>query len=150
MRSHQAECHLAFIKEDVVVQRYSDRTLVLVTQLGKIGNLIQASIPPTTGLPPLTDQLPPPLPAIHLTPLLGSASSEHVQTLHSLYVSQIATLVWVYDASSAVDTGRKAVVVGLALKKLSDGDEGLTEDEKLVFREVMNLVQDMLKQYSSV
>lgn len=82
--------------------------------------------------------------------MLGSASSEHVQTLHSLYVSQIATLVWVYDASSAIDTGRKAVVVGLALKKLSDGDEGLTEDEKLVFREVMNLVQDMLKQYSSV
>jgi hypothetical protein len=51
---------------------------------------------------------------------------------------------------SAADTGRKGVVVGLALKKLSDGDQGLSESEKLVFWGVMALVQDMLKQYSRV
>jgi hypothetical protein len=47
-----------------------------------------------------------------------------------------------------MESGRKSVVVGLALKKLTDGDHGLSESEKLVFRGVMGLVQDMLKQYS--
>lgn len=154
---------------DVIIQRYNDRTMVLVTQLGKVGNLvpsfhihthilsltnfaekIQASIPPTTSLPPpptLPEQLPPPLPAIQLTPLLGSASSEHLQTLHSLYASQIATLAWAYEPPSTADLGRKSVVVGLALKKVESGDDGLSEDEKTTFRGIMALVQDMLKQY---
>lgn len=112
---------------------------------------IQASIPPTTSLPPqpsVPGQLPSPSPAIQLTNLLGSAPSEHIQTLHSLYASQIATLVWLSEPSSAADLGRKSAVVGLALKKLESGEDGLSENEKAVFHEIMGLVQGMLKQYS--
>lgn len=68
-----------------------------------------------------------------------------MQTLHSLYVSQIATLVWVAEPSTALDLGRKGVIVGLALKKQEGGTEGLSENEKTIFHGVMSLVQDMLK-----
>ena len=42
-------------------------------------------------------------------------------------------------------SGRKGVVVGLALKKQEVG-EGLSENERDVFYGIMSLVQDMLKQ----
>jgi len=77
--------------------------------------------------------------------LLGSAPSEHLQTLHSLYVTQIATLVWISEPETAMGSGRKGVVVGLALKKQEVG-EGLSENERDVFYGIMSLVQDMLKQ----
>ncbi|KAF5357756.1 hypothetical protein D9756_001503 [Leucocoprinus leucothites] len=141
------------IDTDVIVQRFSDRTLILVTQLGKVGNLIQASIPATAVLPPpplVPEQLPPPPPAIQLTNLLGTAPSEHMQTLHSLYASQIATLMWISEPESALGLGKKAVVVGLALKKQAVEEEGLGESEKVTFRGIMGLVRDMLKQHPGV
>ncbi|KAF9454557.1 hypothetical protein P691DRAFT_770452 [Macrolepiota fuliginosa MF-IS2] len=149
MQQHQHQV-INGIDTDIVIQRYSDRTLVLVTQLGKVGNLIQASIPPTTVLPPpplVPGQLPQPSPAIQLTNLLGGASSEHDQTLRSLYISQIATLVWMSESSSALDLGRKSVIVGLALKQGEDGENGLSKSERSVFHGIMALVQDMLGQY---
>lgn len=42
-------------------------------------------------------------------------------------------------------SGRKGVVVGLALKKQDVGEE-LRENERDVFHGIMSLVRDMLKQ----
>jgi len=69
--------------------------------------------------------LPTPSPAIHLTPLLGNAPSEHMQILHSLYASQIATLIWTTEAEESLESERRGVVVGLALRKTAEA-EGLT------------------------
>ncbi|KAG6810188.1 hypothetical protein H0H92_012952 [Tricholoma furcatifolium] len=132
----------------ILVQDYADRVFVLITQLGKVGLLIQASIPDTAPLlpaPPPDPQhpnqhlLPPPSPAIQLTPLLGSSPSEHMHTLHSLYAAQIATIVW---AQGALQIPRRSVVVGLALKK-TDG-QGVTEQEKDLFQGVMTTLQELL------
>ncbi|KAJ6630881.1 hypothetical protein B0H10DRAFT_1983591 [Mycena sp. CBHHK59/15] len=127
---------------ELVIQTFADRILVLVTQLGKVGNLIQAAIPDTTPLvPPIQDPsqpnleaLPEPPPAIQLTSLLGNAPSQHVQTLHSLYAAQIATIVWTAGSNSSLEVSRKSVIVGIALRK-SDGNDGtgLTGNERSVF-----------------
>ncbi|KAK8853250.1 hypothetical protein IAR55_003952 [Kwoniella newhampshirensis] len=62
--------------------------------------------------------LPIPPPSLTLTPLLGSPPS---QTLHELYVSQIATLVfWALETSGLP---RRNVVVGLSLVKFSTKTE---------------------------
>ena len=53
--------------------------------------------------------------------------------------------MWISEPESATGSGRKGVVVGLALKK-QDVGEGLSENERSVFHGIMSLVQDMLKQ----
>ncbi|KAF8212154.1 hypothetical protein K438DRAFT_1915897 [Mycena galopus ATCC 62051] len=138
---------------EIVIQTFADRILVLVTQLGKVGNLIQATIPETIPLLPAIQDpvqpnvqaLPEPPAAIQLTPLLGNAPSEHIQTLHCLYASQIATLIWTAGSSNPLEVSRKPVVVGIALRK-SDGTdgEGLTGNERSVFVGVMSMVQELL------
>jgi len=136
------------------VQTFVDRVFVLVTQLGKVGTLIQASVPDTTPLLPAPppdplhpnqQSLPPPPPAVQLTPLLGSAPSEHVHTLHALYAAQIATIVWSERGFGLLGNSRRSVVVGLALQK-SDGadDAGVTEREKVLFHGVMSALQELL------
>jgi len=111
---------------------------------------IQATIPATTPLLPAplldptrpNDQpLPPPPAAIQLTPLLGNAPSEHMQTLHSLYASQIATIVWTAESEGSLEVHRRDVVVGIALRK-SDGGDG----ERKVFVGIMALLRDLLAQ----
>ncbi|KAG2041588.1 hypothetical protein BDR03DRAFT_913113 [Suillus americanus] len=138
LRIHSTSVELEGVLTEIMVQGFADRTLVLVTQMGKVGNLIQASIPSTTPL--LSDEesnstgLPAPPVAIQLTPLLGGASSEHLQTLHSLYAAQIATIIWVEEAKKmAVD--RKSVVVGIALRDA---------DERKTFHGVMNHLYHLL------
>ncbi|KIY72198.1 hypothetical protein CYLTODRAFT_418177 [Cylindrobasidium torrendii FP15055 ss-10] len=154
MASKQIARELGGISTEVVLQRYADRTLVLVTQVGKVGALIQASLPATTQLPdtvndseePNASQLPQPPPAIQLQPLLGGAPSEHLQTLQNLYVSQIATLIWVKEDVFGV---RRSVVVGLALKKAevpAADDVGLSESERVTFLGVVQMVQELLEQ----
>ncbi|KAF6765273.1 hypothetical protein DFP72DRAFT_870594, partial [Ephemerocybe angulata] len=141
----------------IVLQSFADRTLILVTQIGKVGNLIQASLPSTTPLSTEPSDtateitLPEPSPAIQLTPLLGSAPSDHYQTLYSLYTSQIATIVWESPAHDTFDGSRKSIVVGLALKKAADAGAGceLSEDERATFQGIMRMLQDMLKGGSS-
>lgn len=69
--------------------------------------------------------LPPPPDAISLTPLLGTPPKP---TLHSLYTSQIATLVW--WTLQELSLPRRPVVVGLALEKSAhrgelNGEDGL-------------------------
>lgn len=74
--------------------------------------------------------------AIQLTPLLGGASSEHLQTLHSLYAAQIATIIWVEEAKKmAVD--RRSVVVGIALRDA---------DERKTFHGVMDYIGRLIRE----
>ncbi|CCM04605.1 uncharacterized protein FIBRA_06787 [Fibroporia radiculosa] len=153
--SSQLSRELDGTSTQVLLQNFADRILVLITQMGKVGNLIQATIPPTTPLDPLPPPdpaqpnvvpLPIPPPAIQLTPLLGHAPSEHMQTLHSLYASQVATLVWTSGAEVALETERRAVVVGLALRKSDDASGvGLSEHERKVFYGVMDVVKELLR-----
>ena len=121
---------------------------------------IQASIPPTAPLLPastsfsdseqsegaseLDSSLPSPPPSIQLTPLLGSAPTEHIQTLHSLYASQAATLVWL--SGEARGEERKPVIVGIALRKEEVWDE---VKERKTFMGVMKMLKELLTQQSS-
>ncbi|KAF9484724.1 hypothetical protein BDN70DRAFT_872265 [Pholiota conissans] len=136
----------------VFLQSFEDRVLVLVTQVGKVGNLIQAALPPTASLLPPTDTsqlnklvLPEPSPAIELTPLLGSAPSPHLQILHSLYASQIATIIWTEESKSNLESFRRSVVVGLALARSSRLESDSAIEEREVFEGVMASLYDLLK-----
>ncbi|KAL0581539.1 hypothetical protein V5O48_000468 [Marasmius crinis-equi] len=144
------------IDTDVSIQHFRDSVLVLVSQLGKVGNLIQATIPPTTPLLPAPPPDPlepnvqrlPPIPtAIQLTNLLGHAPSDHIHTLHNLYASQIAAIIWnaVPDDPGA-QIPRKNVVIGIALRKTkTDDDSSPTEGEREIFSGVMTMVQEILR-----
>ncbi|KAF5330922.1 hypothetical protein D9619_005435 [Psilocybe cf. subviscida] len=138
----------------VFIQTFADRVMVLVTQLGKVGNLIQATLPATAALlPPSIEplqsnklNLPEPPAAVELTPLLGSAPSAHMQTLHSLYASQIATIIWTEGSQHGLESSRKSVVVGLALAKTPDSEAGSTgQVERDLFEGVMRMVYDLLR-----
>lgn len=117
------------------MQRFTDRILILVTQLHKVGALYQASAP-LNSLPsvqrirePTTSELqelhlPPPDPSLAVSKLMGSVSSEEQETLHHLYVSELASLVFgglgTLPEDVDMDTYQpfegRTVVVGLALK----------------------------------
>lgn len=153
----------------ILFQPFTDRILLVVTQVGKVGNLVShlfmlqecANVPkiqvtlPTTNTfspdpPETTDNkntLPVPSPTIQLTPLLGGSASDHHQTLQSLYASQIATIIWESPSQSALDGNRRSVVVGLALKRVGNAGSGceLSEEERATFQGVMRMLQDMLK-----
>lgn len=101
-------------------------------------------LPPEPSADPSEPSLPPPSPSIQLTPVLGQAPSEHGQTLHSLYASQIATLLWTAEAAGALDSGRRGVIVGIALQK--SPEEESTQHEQKVFVGVMRMVTELLKQ----
>jgi proteasome assembly chaperone 3 len=116
---------------------------------------IQASIPQNAPLlsqssPDRGDSnaitLPPPLPTIQLTPLLGSAPTDHLRTLYALYASQVATIVWIAEAGGLADERRRSVVVGLALKKSGEENQGLSEAERGTFHQVMGMVEDLVKE----
>ncbi|KAF9227688.1 hypothetical protein BS17DRAFT_774160 [Gyrodon lividus] len=140
-----------------MIQAFTDRILVLITQVGKVGNLIQASIPSTTPLrldalfpDPAPEPLPSPPAAIQLTPLFGSAPSEHMQTLHSLYAAQIATLIWLADDEELMGSDRRSVIVGVALRKSKNvSEEELNKEERQVFHGIMDTLRTSLKERST-
>lgn len=113
---------------------------------------IQASIPFTTILPAVhhmtgptgqNDLALPPVPhAIELTTLLGNTLSEHMQTLHSLYVAQIATIIWNWEDEHSPGL-RRSVVVGIALRKTDKQDE---VSERESFFQIMEMVQKLLRE----
>ncbi|WVR00154.1 hypothetical protein IAU59_007296 [Kwoniella sp. CBS 9459] len=161
------------VETELLVQTFDDRVFVVVTQNGKVGCLTQASLPaqipllPPPPPPPagssnpsssasstpasaslqILSILPPPSPALSLTPLLGSPPDA---TLHDLYISQIATLV--FFALESGGNARRPVVVGLSLKTKQYGshvdeygDEhedagGLQDDERERYAGIMGLV----------
>lgn len=90
--------------------------------------------------------LPPPPPSIQLTPLLGNAPTDHLRTLHALYASQIATLLWTSEAEGLMDSRRRSVIVGLALRKSdTEGSEELTEAERESFHGIMGMITELVR-----
>ena len=116
---------------------------------------IQVSIPQAAPLlvqpspdqgEPNTPTLPPPPPSIQLTPLLGSAPTDHLRTLYALYASQIATIIWIAETGELMDERRRSVVVGVALKKSGEEEsQGLSEAERETFHRVMGMIGDLVK-----
>jgi proteasome assembly chaperone 3 len=157
------------VQTEILLQSYSDRTMVLVTQMGKVGSLvcayipfsrcilynklntwqIQATIPATIPLPEIPNSLsedislPEPPVSIVLTPLLGTAPSPHLQTLTDIYVSQIATLIWCSNPAS-----RAPVIVGFNMMrpKQSEEEESTNEMDREKYLVIMNTVLEMLTQ----
>jgi proteasome assembly chaperone 3 len=70
-----------------------------------------------------------------------------MQTLHSLYAAQIATIVWAAESDGLLEVDRRNVVVGIALRKL-DGDDGggLSQQDRDIFLEVMDMLRELLAQ----
>ncbi|OCF38089.1 hypothetical protein I316_00313 [Kwoniella heveanensis BCC8398] len=149
IESYQLRQVICGIETELLVQTFDDRVLVVVTQNGKVGCLTQASLPAQIPLPPpppapapastptpsslhILSILPPPPAALLLTPLLGSPPDT---TLHDLYISQIATLVFfALESASNNNNGRRPVVVGLSLKRIGGGgianqDNGIEDTE---------------------
>ncbi|KIR53445.1 hypothetical protein I315_04037 [Cryptococcus gattii Ru294] len=142
IQSYQLRQSVCEVETELLIQTFDDRILVIVTQNGKVGCL-------SDGHPSnlhILSILPPPPPQASLTPLLGSPPQ---QTLHELYVSQIATLVW--WALQTSGHARRHVVVGLALKQIRNGarDEDSSEEEALVEseRERYAGIMDMVSQW---
>jgi proteasome assembly chaperone 3 len=124
---------------------------------------MQANIPPAVPLlpiPPLADIRagtfpPPPAASVQLTSLMGIAPSAHLQTLHALYATQIATLIWALEGEAAGDAEtmatRRPVVVGVALKRdASPGPaqatgSGLSGSERAVFLGVVAMLVELLR-----
>ena len=95
---------------------------------------------------PNASVLPPPPPSIQLTPLLGSAPTDHLRTLYALYASQVATIVWVAEAGGLTDERRRSVIVGLALRKSGEDEgQGLSVVERETFHQVMGMVKDLVE-----
>jgi len=68
-----------------------------------------------------------------------------MQTLHSLYAAQIATIVWTAGSDGPLEVDRRNVVVGIALRKSDGADgDGLSQQEKEVFVGVMDMLRDSL------
>ncbi|KAM0746615.1 hypothetical protein T439DRAFT_329721 [Meredithblackwellia eburnea MCA 4105] len=153
------------VHTEVLVQSFADRVFVVVTQLGRIGSLIQVNPPPPSIPAPLQStssslfpSLPPPHPATTMTPVLGVAPSPHVRMLHELYAAQIGAIVFKGSGPDAQGggTGREGrpVLIGIALKSAgrsveagsgaddgSDGEgAGVSDDERELFGAVMEMV----------
>jgi len=143
------------VHTQVIIQTFSDRVLVIVTQLQKVGTLIHASVPATIALAETSSgdlgsdatstssTLPPVHPSIDLTYLFGNAPSPDHQTLYSSYAAQIATLVWTSEQNGRIGSSRNPVVVGIALK-LPLSSESPSGTDRATYLQVMDLVRDAL------
>ncbi|BGP31193.1 hypothetical protein JCM10296v2_002957 [Rhodotorula toruloides] len=153
---------------DVLVQLFADRVVVVVTQMGRIGCMIQVSPPPSSlsTLPPMPPPthlpsaplqnplaaLPRPDPSSILTPLFGVPPSPHLSYLHDLYASQVAAIVFrKVGGGDVLSGGMKPVVLGIGLKQRIGGADGededgveLTQAERETFKQVMEMVGECL------
>lgn len=142
-----AERDIESVQTQVIVQTFSDRVLVIITQLSKVGTLIQASVPPTIALTPApasdAGSLPPVHPSIDLTYLFGHAPSPEHQTLYSSYAAQVATLVWTSERYAQIGSSHTPVVVGVALK-VPHSSERVSDRDRATFLQIMGLVRETL------
>ncbi|GAA5963257.1 hypothetical protein JCM3765_005777 [Sporobolomyces pararoseus] len=151
------------IQTDLLIQSFQDRILVILTQLGRIGCLIQV-LPPPSSLPaalprPTHDSessaasLPPPHPSLVLSPLFGVPPSPYVSALHDLYASQIASILFEKMSLDTQGMGVKPVVLGIGLKRSQDETEGeggeelsgISEKERETFMQVMEMVKECIQ-----
>ena len=97
----------------------------------------------------MDSKFPAPPAGIQLTPLLGGSPSEHLQTLHSLYAAQIATIIWVEEEKRSLAVDRRSVVVGIALRKAKATGDELDADERNIFHGVMHHLYCILDEATS-
>ena len=108
-------------------------------------------MPPTTALDPVETSSDAPLvlphPAIVLKPILGGTSSETAATLHALFASHIATLLWSLSEQNRFGGDRRSIIVGIALKQSqqAQNEGGLSEEAKSTFKAVMRMIVDSQK-----
>ena len=131
IKSKQAACLIHDTHTEVLCQLFSDRILVLVTQLGKIGVMLHVSAPSSAAAslsiaqrssqPEFSNlthvcisvavfagsdslcRLPAPDPSSVVTTLMGSAPSTHAEHLHELYAAQIGAIVFTQSATSSTN-----------------------------------------------
>ncbi|SCV70940.1 BQ2448_3702 [Microbotryum intermedium] len=125
------------IPTEILVQVFTDRVMIVVTQLGRIGSLVR-SLPFDAFL----SSLPLPHPASTLTTLLGVAPSARATSLYELYAHHLGAIVF-----NSLGEEAKPVVLGIALKEFptrqadSEGEHvGVGGRERNVFREVLNRI----------
>ena len=129
IQTKQASAIIQQQHTEILVQHYSDRVFILITQLnGKVGALYDIQSSPST-LPSRRHtlnglDLPVPDQTARVSTLMGSAKNEAMADLHSLYAAQIASIV-----------NAKSVVLGLGLKESS----GMQNDREC-FAECVGLV----------
>ncbi|GAA5858710.1 hypothetical protein JCM5353_008263 [Sporobolomyces roseus] len=150
------------IQTDLMIQSFNDRILVILTQLGRIGCMIQVSPPPSTlpaALPSHSSSsdssalssLPPPHPSSTLSPLFGVPPSPHVSALHDLYASQIAAILFEKMTRETQGMEVKPVVLGIGLKRSQDlekedeEESGISEDERETFSQVMEMLKECIR-----
>ncbi|KAG9093245.1 hypothetical protein FS749_014787 [Ceratobasidium sp. UAMH 11750] len=150
MASIQRAQEIQGVPTNLVVHSFGDRIVIFITQLGKIGCLIQASIPSSVPLlpPPPLPAFPPPPTATTLTPLLGHPPDARSVTLFNLYAAQAAAIAW----TKAGQLSRRPVIVGLALKRSKPTsnfadeaeDDEISDGERATFMEIMSMLMDCL------
>ncbi|KAH9966764.1 hypothetical protein BC827DRAFT_1354227 [Russula dissimulans] len=148
-----AERDIESVHTQVIIQTFSDRVLVIVTQLQKVGMLIHASLPSTSALietalddvasDAASSTLPPAHPSTDLTYIFGNAPSPDHQTLYSSYAAQIATLVWASERHGQAGSSHIPVIIGIALKS-PRSSETPSGTDRATFLQVMDLVRDAL------
>ncbi|KAI9446359.1 hypothetical protein H4582DRAFT_1804711 [Lactarius indigo] len=160
-----AERDVASVQTQVIVQTFSDRVLVVITQLSKVGTLVLTIFYFIRSIrsdflcrskPPCHQPLPLPkrphptmalyhpcIPSVDLTYLFGHAPSSDHQTLYSSYAAQVATLVWTSERYAQIGSPRTPVVVGVALKAPRSSERDPDAD-RATFLQIMDLVREVL------
>ncbi|GAA5974675.1 hypothetical protein JCM5350_001242 [Sporobolomyces pararoseus] len=150
------------IQTDLLIQSFNDRILVILTQLGRIGCLIQVLPPPSSlpaALPPrpstndsIVSSLPSPHPSLILSPLFGVPPSPHVSALHDLYAAQISSILFEKMSIDTQGMQVKPVVLGIGLKRSQEEeteegefDGGISERERETFMQVMEMVKECIQ-----
>ncbi|GAA5937431.1 uncharacterized protein JCM15063_002904 [Sporobolomyces koalae] len=150
------------IKTDLLIQSFNGRILVVLTQLGKIGCLIQIHPPPSTLPAPLplpsrmatsdTPSLPPAHPSVTLSPLFGVPPSPHIQALHDLYATHIGSILFDKMTRDTHGMQVKPVILGIGLKRSqgaeeveTDQESRITDDERETFMQVMDMVKECIQ-----
>jgi hypothetical protein len=67
-----------------------------------------------------------------------------MQTLQSLYASQIATIIWTEESRMGLESFRRSVVIGLALAKSNEQETGEGRSQREVFEGVISMVHMLL------
>lgn len=143
--TRQSACLIGDTHTELLVQRHTDRILILATQLPRPASFYQVSLPSLSTAVPLPRrphvpelqglELPPVPPGLEVKRLVGTARSEKEVLVHHLVASELAGLVWsragqqqqqhVEEEEEDVQgfEGRH-VVVGLGLKDWDEDESG--------------------------
>ncbi|WFC98818.1 hypothetical protein MYAM1_001551 [Malassezia yamatoensis] len=115
----------------IMSQEYLDRTLVLVTEVDKIGYLVQAQVEPGEHTVEFLQNKRPDsilIPTVTLVPLFGTPPTQYTD-LYALYATQIAAAICadLYSTDNLLGN-MKPVIVGLALRQSPSSQDSPESD----------------------